>query len=96
MEFYVFYRVFPKNREGGTGRTDLFIRPVSRRKTAYAVEFKVAGSYRELSEKAEEALEQIAERGYVKELNDDGYEKTVAYEIAFFGKNCEARQNRKP
>ena len=83
--------VVKSNREGGTGRTDLFIRPVSRRKTAYVVEFKVAGSYQELSEKAEDALKQIAERGYEKELNDDGYEKTVSYGIAFFGKNCEVR-----
>ena len=83
--------VIKSNREGGTGRTDLFIRPASRRKTAYVVEFKRAGTYRELGEKAEEALAQIAEKKYDRELVDDGYESVVRYGIAFFGKDCEVR-----
>lgn len=83
--------VVKSNREGGTGRTDLFIRPVSRRKTAYALEFKKAGAYRELGAKAEEALAQIEEKRYDRELVDDGYESVVRYGIAFFGKDCEVR-----
>lgn len=83
--------VVKSNREGGTGRTDLFIRPGSRRKTAYVVEFKKAEAYRELGEKAGEALAQIAEKKYDRELVDDGYEAVVRYGIAFFGKDCEVR-----
>ncbi len=83
--------VVKSNREGGTGRTDLFIRPSSRRKTAYVVEFKVAKTYRELTGRAEEALAQINEKKYDRELIDDGYESVVCYGIAFFGKNCEVR-----
>lgn len=83
--------VVKSNREGGTGRTDLFIRPVSRRKTAYVVEFKVAKTYRELGKRAEDALEQIKEKAYARELEDDGYESVVCYGIAFFGKDCEVR-----
>lgn len=85
--------VVKSNREGGTGRTDLFIKPVSRRKTAYAVEFKVAKTYRELGKRAEDALEQIKEKAYVRELEDDGYESVVCYGISFFGKDCEVRIN---
>lgn len=83
--------VVKSNREGGTGRTDLFIKPVSRRKTAYVVEFKVAKAYRELGKRAEDALEQIAQKAYGRELEDDGYESVVCYGIAFFGKDCEVR-----
>lgn len=83
--------VVKSNREGGTGRTDLFIKPVSRRKTAYAVEFKVAKAYRELAGRAEDALAQIADKAYARELVDDGYESVVCYGVAFFGKDCEVR-----
>ena len=87
--------VVKSNREGGTGRTDLFIRPGSRRKTAYVVEFKVAKTYRELASRAEDALAQIAEKSYARELIDDGYETVVCYGISFFGKNCEVRISQK-
>ena len=83
--------VVKSNREGGTGRTDLFIRPASRRKTAYVVEFKVAQKYEDLDKKAEEALEQIEDKAYERELRDDGYASIVRYGIAFFGKNCEVK-----
>ena len=33
------------NREGGTGRSDLFVKPVTRRKPAYVLEFKVAEKF---------------------------------------------------
>lgn len=81
--------VVKSNREGGTGRTDLFIKPISRRKTAYVVEFNVAKTYRELGKRAEHALEQIREKSYARELEDDGYESIACYGIAFFGKDCE-------
>lgn len=83
--------VVKSNREGGTGRTDLFLKPASRRKTAYIVEFKTAARYQQLSQKADEALGQINEKAYDRELLDDGYSAVVHYGIAFFGKNCEVR-----
>lgn len=76
---------------GGTGRSDLYIRPVTRRKEAFVMEFKVAGNFREMEKKAEEALKQIEDRQYVRELNDDGYAKVGRYGIAFFGKDCLVR-----
>lgn len=80
--------VVKSNREGGTGRSDLFIRPLTRRKEAFVIEFKVAKRYEQLEAKAQEALVQIKERGYEKELQDDGYAKVFSYGIAFFGKDC--------
>ncbi len=80
--------VVKSNREGGTGRSDLFVRPVTRRKEAFVIEFKVAKKYQDMEKAAEEALHQIEDRQYVRELKDDGYEKTARYGIAFLGKDC--------
>jgi hypothetical protein len=76
------------NREGGTGRSDLFIKPVTRRKPAYVIEFKIANKFSELDKRADDALQQIEDRKYVQELNDDGYATVIKYGIAFFGKDC--------
>lgn len=79
------------NREGGTGRSDLFIKPVSRRKEAFVFEFKVAKSIPEMEKKAEEAIRQIEEKQYAGELFDEGYGRVSMYGIAFFGKECAVR-----
>jgi hypothetical protein len=76
------------NREGGTGRSDLYIKPVTRRKPAYVIEFKIANKFSELDKRADDALQQIEDKKYVQELNDDGYATVVKYGIAFFGKDC--------
>ena len=76
------------NREGGKGRSDLFVKPVSRRKEAFVVEFKVAKKVKDLEKMADEALRQIAEKQYAAELNDDGYDIIGNYGIAFCGKDC--------
>ncbi len=81
--------IVKSNREGGHGRSDLFISPVTRRKAAFVVEFKIAKSIHELEGKAKEAIQQIKDRNYIKELNDNGYEAVHKYGIAFFGKDCQ-------
>ena len=80
--------VVKSNREGGRGRSDLFIKPLTRRKAAYVIEFKVSKSFKDLEQMAEKALRQIEERQYAGELNDDGYATVIRYGIAFFGKDC--------
>ncbi|MFG6323431.1 MAG: ATP-binding protein [Lachnospiraceae bacterium] len=76
------------NREAGKGRSDLFVKPVSRRKEAFVVEFKVAKRIKDLEKMADEALRQIAEKQYAADLFDDGYEIVGNYGIAFCGKDC--------
>lgn len=76
------------NREFGKGRCDLFVKPVSRRKEAFIVEFKVTKKFGQLEAKAEEALKQIEDRNYAKELIDDNYSVISRYGIAFCGKEC--------
>ena len=76
------------NRETGKGRCDLFVKPVSRRKEAFIVEFKVTKKLGELGARADEALAQIEDRNYAKELIDDNYSMISRYGIAFCGKEC--------
>ena len=66
----------------------MFEKPVTRRKPAYVLELKVTDKFKQLDSKADEALQQIEERGYVRELEDDGYEVVYRYGIAFCGKDC--------
>ena len=57
-------------------------------KAAFVLEFKIAKTFSELEQKAQEALAQIEDRQYVQELNNDGYAIVHKYGIAFFGKDC--------
>ena len=57
---------------------------MSRRKTAVILELKVAKTFDELEEKADEALRQIEEKKYESELNRDGYKSVIKYGISFF------------
>ena len=59
-----------------------------RRKTAYVLEFKVAEKFKQLDKAVDRALEQIEDKGYAKELEDDGYATVYRYGIAFCGKDC--------
>lgn len=76
------------NRESGKGRSDIFIKSVSRRGAAVILELKVAKSFDELEAKAEEALKQIEDKKYEEELRSDGYKNIIKYGISFFGKDC--------
>ena len=80
--------IVKSNREGGRGRSDIFIKPVTRRKPAYVIEFKIAEKFDQLEKRAEDALLQIEQRGYARELQDDGYATVIKYGIAFLGKSA--------
>lgn len=76
------------NREGGKGRSDLFVKPVRRSREAFVIEFKVAKDIDDMESMADEALKQIAEKKYDVELRNDGYKHVSCYGIAFCGKEC--------
>ena len=76
------------NRESGKGRSDIFIKSVSRRGAAVILELKVAKNFDELEDKADEALKQIEDKKYEDELRRDGYKNIIKYGISFFGKDC--------
>ena len=83
--------IVKSNREGGTGRSDLFIKSVSRRGIAIVIEFKIANDIDDLEKKADEAIEQIEDRRYDMELRSEGYKNIFKYGIAFYKKDCLVR-----
>jgi hypothetical protein len=52
-------------------------------------EIKWTNNIHELSAKCKEALQQIEEKQYAKDLENEGYKNILKYGIAFCGKNCE-------
>ena len=74
--------------QGGTGRSDLFIKSVSRRGIAIVVEFKIANYIDDLERKADETIEKIEDRRYDIELRSKGYKNIFKYGIAYYEKDC--------
>ena len=80
--------IVKSNREGGTGRSDLFIKAVSKRGVAIVIEFKIAKNIDDLEKRADDALKQIQQKGYDMELRSEGYKNIIRYGISFFEKDC--------
>ena len=80
--------IVKSNREGGTGRSDIFIKSVSKRGIAIVIEFKIAKDIDNLEKRADDALKQIEERKYDEELISEGYKNIVCYGISFYQKDC--------
>jgi len=80
--------IVKSNREGGSGRSDLFIKSVSKRGVAIVIEFKIAKKIDDLEKRAEDALKQIEAKGYDMELRSEGYKNIVRYGISFCEKDC--------
>lgn len=80
--------IVKSNREGGRGRSDLFIKAVSKRGIAIVIEFKIANNIDDLEKRADEAIKQIEDRQYDKELSSEGYKNIFKYGIAFYQKDC--------
>jgi len=80
--------IVKSNREGGSGRSDLFIKSVSKRGVAIVIEFKIAKKIDDLEKRAEDALKQIEDKGYDMELRSEGYKNIIRYGISFCEKDC--------
>ncbi|WP_297426739.1 AAA family ATPase [Clostridium sp.] len=80
--------IVKSNREGGKGRSDIFIKSVSKRGVAIVVEFKIAKNIDDLEKRADDALKQIKEKGYDMELRSEGYKNIIKYGISFCEKDC--------
>ena len=80
--------IIKSNREGGTGRSDVFIKSPSVLERAIILEFKVADNIKQLDSKCNEALEQIKSKEYDMDLRNEGYEDILEYGIAFYKKDC--------
>ncbi len=76
------------NREQGTGRPDIIVRPNNPHHPAFVIEIKRVKSFVKQDTACDEALEQIKKRGYATELLHDGYDKVICYGICFCDKYC--------
>ncbi|WP_297422392.1 AAA family ATPase [Clostridium sp.] len=86
--------IVKSNREGGKGRSDLFIKSVSKRGVAIVIEFKIAKYIDDLEKRADDALKQIEEKGYDMELRSEGYKNIIRYGISFYEKDCYIKMNK--
>lgn len=76
------------NREQGTGRPDIILRPNNPHHPAFVIEIKRVKSFAKQKEACDAALAQIEEKGYATELLHDGYDKVICYGICFCDKYC--------
>lgn len=76
------------NREAGDGRLDILIKNLDVRKPVVILELKQSAAFQDMETKAIEALNQIQNKEYYRELQLEGYEHIICYGIAFFKKNC--------
>lgn len=74
------------NRESGYGRYDIMLFPKDTTKRGIIIEFKRTRAHENLSEMAQDALDQINKREYATELRSCGVTKITAFGIAFRGK----------
>lgn len=90
------YRLI-SNRESGFGRYDIMLQPLEDNLDGMIIEFKVFNPRREktLSDTAENALKQIADRDYARELVENGIPESriSEYAFAFRGKEVLIQEN---
>ena len=79
------------NRESGNGRGDIFLLPVSMKKTAVILEVKAADTFIGMEKECIEALKQITVKKYDQELRQTGYSNILMYGVAFYRKDCMIR-----
>jgi hypothetical protein len=81
------------NRESGFGRYDVMVKPVDRKKKAIILELKsLQKTLHKDPEKATiEALKQIEEKGYAKELEAEGYKDIMKLAVVSDGKEVWVR-----
>ncbi|MDY3918198.1 MAG: AAA family ATPase [Candidatus Limivivens sp.] len=76
------------NSEQGIGRADIIVKDQSHRRVL-VIEAKWPGkSGRSLEKECADALNQIKEKQYMKNLQIEGYTTVLCYGAAFFGKTC--------
>ena len=74
------------NKESGLGRFDVLVKDRKNRR-AMLIEAKKSASAVKMERDCEEALKQIAERGYARRI-EPGYQKCICYGISFFRKSA--------
>ena len=76
------------NQEGGDGRYDIILMPYDEQQPAVILELKRVKKFTEMEGMCREALQQIEERHYDRELVEEGYPLILKYGICFCKKSC--------
>lgn len=79
------------NRESGEGRYDIVLKPYDELQPAIIMELKRVQRFTEMEGMCQKALEQIEERHYTEELEEEGYPVIKKYGICFCKKSCMVR-----
>ena len=82
------YYHIDSNREAGSGRYDIQLKPFDKKRTAYILELKAVKEREQLEEAAKSALKQIVEKEYYSQLKKDNYKCIVGYGLSFCMKEC--------
>lgn len=80
------------NKEQGEGRLDVEVRDRPNRR-AFIIEAKVADSREGMTACCDQALAQIADRGYDRDESFYGYRQIICYGVAFFKKEALVKKN---
>ena len=79
------------NRETGSGRADLILKPLDEEDVSVIMEFKCVKNIRELDAGCDAALQQIEDKNYMEALTEDGYCNILKYGICFYKKTCKIK-----
>jgi len=88
----VFGGCLKSNHETGLGRCDITLKHASGRGKAVIFELKWTKDMREIEKKCDEAIKQIKDGMYAKELESECYNDIICYGVAFCKKSCEVRK----
>lgn len=81
------------NSERGMGRADVVVKDRRNRRTM-VIEIKRSRTEGEMEQDCREAIRQIRDRQYSRQLQDKGYREILCYGAAFFKKRCLVRLAR--
>ena len=76
------------NKEHGNGRPDLILKPTHPEKPAVIIELKRVQLFKDMKSACTDALKQIEEKYYAKDLEKEGYTNILKYGICFCKKSC--------
>lgn len=76
------------NRESGSGRFDIGIKPNHIAKKYIVIECKKANSLALLIQESNNAVKQIIDKKYIEGIKNEGYLNVIGYGISFYKKSC--------
>ena len=70
------------------------VKSPSLRGKAFILEVKVSKEINDLEKDAKAAVQQIHDKGYIAELQTEGYRDIICYGISFYKKDCEVQLDK--